>query len=482
MKYLSIHKMHALFLLITLLAFGACDKSFLEVVPKGKLIVEKTYDYDKILNSTIFTLFSIAPIYSVLGDEVVARDPLFGARPAFDQRLFRFEDNIFEPAAEPTQITALTKILYMCNKIINEVMDSDGGTDAVKREILAEALTQRVWIYLHFTTLFTKPYNPATATTDLGFPLITKADINATYDRPTLQETYDLMISDLKTAIPDLPTIVTSKHRASQAVAQAFLGKVYLAMGKYSEALPYLDGAIANITSNTGVTTKLYDYNVDFLVGGLLYSSTMATSGPALPTLPNNIESIYGRQDVNSYNSSANSYFVLAPSVAALYSAADLRRKYYSSTSLTYPAGSMRRLWPLIQATGMNIPEIYLMRAECRARVNSLYGTGSASEDLLYFRQRRMPVASAAVPTGLTQTQMIQFVIDERLREFAFIGVRWFDMRRLSVDPLFKANTYVHTLYFADGTTQNYPCKTDRLTLKLPGRILSDNPGMQDNP
>ncbi len=122
MKYLSIYKMQALFLLITLLAFGACDKSFLEVIPKGKLIVEKTYDYDKILNSTNFTLFSIAPIYSVLGDEVVARDPLFGARPVFDQRLFRFEDNIFEPAAEPTQITALTKILYVCNKIINEVM------------------------------------------------------------------------------------------------------------------------------------------------------------------------------------------------------------------------------------------------------------------------------------------------------------------------------------------------------------------------
>ncbi len=104
------------------------------------------------------------------------------------------------------------------------------------------------------------------------------------------------------------------------------------------------------------------------------------------------------------------------------------------------------------------------MRAECRARTNSLYGANSAEEDLLFLRQRRMPLAS-----------------DERLREYAFSGLRWFDMRRLSVDPLFSSVTYVHTLYFADGTSQDYPLRPERLTFKIPGRILRDNPDMTDN-
>lgn len=481
MKYILKYKIYLPVLFTITMVLGSCNKEFLEVVPKGRLIAEKTADYDKILNSTNFTNFSMVPIYTVLGDEVIARDPLFGARPTFDQRLFRYEDNLYEPEAEPTQITTLTKLLYLCNKIINEVMDSSGGTDSEKRVIQAEALTARAWLYMHFTTLFTKPYSAATANTDEGFAIIKDADINRTYVRATLQQHYDFMIEDLKAAIPNLPTIITSRYRATQAVAQALLGKVYLSMGKFSDALPYLNGAITNITGNTGLVTKIYDYNIEMLVGGALYSASMATSGPATITLPNNVESIYSRQDINLYSSSGNSYFVLNPAVAAKYSTTDHRRKCYNSTNLPYPAGALRRLWPLIQPTGMNIPEIYLMRAECRARANTLYGANSAEEDLLYLRQRRIPVASAAVPAGMTQTQMIQFVIDERLREYAFSGLRWFDMRRLSVDPLFSSVTYTHTLHFADGTSQNYPLRPERLTLKIPGRILRDNPEMKDN-
>lgn len=481
MKYILKNKIFLPLLLIIVMVIGSCKKEFLEVVPKGRLIAEKTSDYDKILNSTTFTNFSMAPIYTIMGDEVVARDPLFGARPALDQRLFRYEDDIFDPEQEPTQITTLTRLLYLCNKIINEVMDSKGGTIEEKKRIMAEALTARAWIYMHFTTLFTKPYSAATAATDQGFAIIKDADINRTYTRVSLQEHYDFMIEDLTTAIPDLHKIVTSRYRATQAVAQAMLGKVYLSMGKFSDALPYLNGAITNITTNTGVVTRIYDYNIEMFAGGALFSASMATSGPATVTLSNNVESLYSRQDINLNSSSINSYFVLSPAVASKYSTADLRRRCFNSTNLPYPAGALRRLWPSFQPTGMNIPEIYLMRAECRARTNSLYGANSAEEDLLFLRQRRMPVASAAVPAGMTQTQMIQFIIDERLREYPFSGLRWFDMRRLSVDPLFSSVTYVHTLYFADGTSQNFPLRPERFTFKIPGRILSDNPEMKDN-
>jgi hypothetical protein len=130
----------------------------------------------------------------------------------------------------------------------------------------------------------------------------------------------------------------------------------------------------------------------------------------------------------------------------------------------------------------MNIPEIYLMRAEFRARANSLYGAGSAAEDLLFLRQKRMPNADAVVPVGYTQTQMIKYVMDERLRELAFTGTRWFDMRRLSVDPLFSANTYTHKLYYATGSIASYILRPERLTLRIPTRVLNDNPGMKDNP
>jgi hypothetical protein len=72
--------------------------------------------------------------------------------------------------------------------------------------------------------------------------------------------------------------------------------------------------------------------------------------------------------------------------------------------------------------------------------------------------------------------------MDERLREYAGLGVRWFDMRRLSVDPLFGNSSYSHTLYQADGTTATYQLRPERFVLKIPPRMLLTNPGMDDNP
>ena len=482
MKALLNNKKYLLVVLIASTLMGACKKSFLEVTPRGRLIATKTNDYNLMLNSTDLINYAVAPVYTALGDEVISLDPAFGTRPAKDQRLFRYEDNIYDPAVEPSEITTLARVLYVYNKIINEVMDSEGGTVAEKTGILAEALTGRAWIYLHFTNLFTKPYNPTTATSDLGFPIITVADVTiSNYKRGSLKEVYDFMINDLTSAMPNLSPTISSRFRASRPLAQALLAKVYLAMGRFSDALPVLDGAINTITANTGVPMRLYDLNVELLPGGALFNTSMSVIGPSLPTLPNNTESLYSRQESNSYNSSANNFSVLSPAAATLYAATDLRRRYYNNTSLTYPVGCLRRLSPTIQSAGMNLPEIYLMRAECRARANSLYGSGSAAQDLLFLRQRRMTLANATIPTLLTQNQMINYVIEERLRETAFTGLRWFDMRRLSVDPLFSSRTYTHTLHYANGSTVNYPLRPERLTLRIPPRILADNPGMEDN-
>jgi hypothetical protein len=469
--------------LTVVLCAASCRKEFLEVVPTGRLIAEKTLDYEQMLNSSDLTLYSLAGFYAVLGDEVAARDPFFGTRTLKEQRLFRYEDDIYNPGEDPSELSAIMRTLYLVNKIINEVMDSKGGTEEQKRSLRAEAYTCRAWVYLHFATLYTKPYNAGTAATDLGFAIIRDADINkGPYKRSTLKELYDFMLEDLTAAVPDLPTNVTSRHRASRAVASALLAKVYMAMGRHADALAASNAALTILSANTGLPARLYDYNIEMLAGGALFSTTMATTGPTQITLPNNLENIYGKQDINGTVGSTINHFVLRPQAAILYGAADLRRRYYNSTGLAYPAGALRRLGPTLQPTGMNVPEIYLMRAEGRARANVLYGAGSAAEDLLFLRQRRMPAASATVPAGLTQTQMVQFVMEERLRELAFSGTRWFDMRRMSVDPLFSGTPFTHVMHLADGSSTNYPLRPERFALKIPARILNDNPGMVDNP
>ncbi|MNT60300.1 SusD family protein [compost metagenome] len=121
---------------------------------------------------------------------------------------------------------------------------------------------------------------------------------------------------------------------------------------------------------------------------------------------------------------------------------------------------------------------MYLMRAELKARTQDVAG---AKADLETLRAKRM---STNISVNITDpTAMIKFVIDERLREFALQGFRWFDMRRLSVDPIFVGTTYKHEALSETGNViATFPLKPERFTLRIPQKVLLANPGMNDNP
>ena len=125
------------------------------------------------------------------------------------------------------------------------------------------------------------------------------------------------------------------------------------------------------------------------------------------------------------------------------------------------------------------MPDLYLLLAEARARTNDLAG---AREALLALRTRRMPASSAA-EMPQTQEALVRFVIDERRREFATLGFRWFDMRRLSVDPLFAGTVYTHTVYDADGSVKaTHTLRPERFALRFSPKLLSQSPGLVNNP
>jgi hypothetical protein len=169
-----------------------------------------------------------------------------------------------------------------------------------------------------------------------------------------------------------------------------------------------------------------------------------------------------------------------------LFASSDKRLNFFTTkpygVSTAYPlSGALRRNGPTSLQNGITIPELYLLRAEVAARLGD---TTTAIASLKTLRVKRMSSADAnAIPTGMTQLQLIQFVLNERIREFAMQGYRWFDMRRLSVDPLFSSNNYTHTLYSATGTVSaTYTLRPARFTLQLPSAVIAQNPGMENNP
>ncbi|WP_295125332.1 RagB/SusD family nutrient uptake outer membrane protein [uncultured Chitinophaga sp.] len=471
----------------------SCSDSFLEVVPMGQRVASTTADYDLLMNNMDFYRDQSYSINGwlepqLMGDEAAASGAYLMQSPVHAVRLFQWQGTVYQQNDQiPTFLRSSVTNIYTFNKVIAEVMDATNGTTQQKEILRAEARASRAWTNFQMINYYAKPYAAATAATDPGFPIIDKADATIpSYNRGTVQQMYDFIISDLTEAIKVLPVTPRIRTRFSKAAAEGLLGKVYLFMGRTSDALPLLNAAFADLAQSE---VKLYDYNV-----------TLGPNGTFLPADPN-----YGPagpgNDFNDFtedilskiftNDPQSPWYVttrglgLTAQAAALFDSRDLRLKLYSSNTVDGtpdPNGLLRKYGVRYSRFGLQLSELYLLRAECKARLDDLTG---AVADLEMLRRNRMPADAYAVPAVAAgdKNALVHFVIDERIREFALEGYRWFDMRRLSVDPLFAGITFTHTVYNADGTVSNYTLQQpDRLVMQIPELFILSNPGMQNNP
>lgn len=470
-----------------ILGFTSCEEDFLEINPKGRIILETTADYNLALsNQNLINInygFGVSASQVIMGDEMVAYKPYFDGTTLRHQRFFRYEGDVYQPDEDALEMGSLMTNVYAYNVIINGVLSATQGTDQQKRSLQAEALSGRAWTYFLLINYYGKPYNAATASSDPGYPIVTEADVTVNqFTRASVQEVYDFIVKDLTDAIPYLPTENTSRVRMTKAAAEGLLGKVYTFMGRYDDALAHLDQSIAGLSSGP-LDLGLHNYNDTFADGGAFLP--VSVFGPTYPILPNDKEIIFGKQFVNN-NSFVGNEFVLSPSTSALFGASDLRLNFYSTSAFfaeEYPSGILRRTSPANTQIGIIIPDLYLLRAECKARLNNLSG---AAADVETLRRNRMPLADMAVPLSIAGNQqaLVRFILEERIREFAAQGYRWFDMRRLSTDPIYRSTiNFNHTLYDADGSIiETYPLEEDRLVLKFPQKVMNQNPGMENNP
>lgn len=479
-------KNYKMALIAVLLALGsaACKKSFLETNPKGSLIAKTSSDYNLMLNNLNLISIPGTNAQVTMGDEIAAVDPYFSASVLKTQRTFLYKPVIYEPNEDAGETLIPLQNVYLFNKIINEVPNATDGTPQLRLSIAAEARACRAWTYFLLINYYGKPYRATSASADPGFPIIEAADVTATkFERASVQAVYDFIIKDLTTAIPNLPTQITTRIRMSKPAAEAILGKVYLFMGRFSDALPMLNAAMTDMADQP-TPVRLYDYNNEFKTNGV-FLPVNTINGPAWPFIVNNVEVMYAKQFADNWTVS-NDEIVTTPQTAALFGPTDLRLKFYSNSTYSaqqpYPVPGMLRHNSMVYAPfGVQVNELYLLRAEAKCRISDLLG---AKADVEALRVKRMPAADASVPaaTAASQILLLKFILDERIREFAVQGYRWFDMRRLSVDPLFQGTAYTHTEYSTTGAPTLYTLTPDRLTLQIPPKLMNQNPDLVNNP
>ena len=475
-----------------LFGLSSCQK-FLDVKPKGLDIIQTTDQYNGLLNNgNLFSYLNVRnqpggvtlllgsaemPVY--MGDDVFSSAGFLNAVPTIAwQNGFKWMADPYQPTDESNEWGAFYNQLYGYNMIVEGVMSSEGGTDARKKEILAEARACRAFNHFLALNLFGQPYNATTASTDPGVPIVQKADVNARdFQRASVQQCYDFIITELKAAIPDLAAKPFSRVRMSRPAAEYMLGMVHFQMRNYPAALTELNNCRNGLTGGA-IPISLYNYNTTMTAAaptGWYTASQPWRGASGYPLMYNSTETIFLRQ--LSYNSTVNrNCLFVKPAILSLFTAADLRRRMFldknvANGTVTLP-GAIRNS-PTNVNLGPNLPNLLLMLAECKARGNDLAG---AKTDLEELRKNRMPLANATV-TAATQDAMIRFCLDERHREFASTGMRWFDMRRLWFDAAYNNVDKTKTM-----DNETFTLTAARLTLRIPPMILQYNPGMIDNP
>ena len=481
--------------IVTALFLSGCD-DFLDLKPKGREIPTQYEHYAGLFNNTMFSNLSIIeqradgttspgsePYYMIyMTDELIADASSYAALDRVALASFRYEADIFNDEDRSAEWNASYQQIYTYNVIVNGVMESENGTYEEKLKLQAEARVGRAYMHFLIAQFFSKPYNEATASTDLCIPIVTQAtSAERSFKRATVQEVYDFVIDELEEACPNLEPKTQHRQRIYKAAGYYMLGKVYWMMGNYDKALAALKTA-EEATHNATVVLELFDYNTKLTEWN--YIPFMAQLWGLTGSYPTNLDAsnteIICNKQINIMPLVFAFYppmVYVKPEYMDLYQPSDLRRAFFCNKDYAGKAFPYyKRIQHMVYTLAGDMPDLYLMLAECKARTND---TDGAKADLLTLRRCRLPEGDAAIPAEVdTQDKLIRFIVDERLREYMMSGIRWFDLRRLWNDPLFQADKsrYTHT-----NGEETFTLDEKRLTFRIPPQVLSFSTDWTDN-
>lgn len=358
-------------------------------------------------------------------------------------------------------ISAAAKVIEACEKL------SSGAKEAEKKTLnkcKAAALTIKVFAEYIVTQYYCLPYSAANSVQPFAVPnpenmngiiLVPKnkpisaenaIDSKSTLKIATLAETYAHMHDELKEAIELFGTeknyissnaaYFPTKCMALTLQARLYLEQGYFDASNFQNAYDAAKQALDNLPN--GAKKELVDNGKTYFEQ---YRSLTPTSEDILTvnfTAQDNLSA-------NSINNFFGSYGCrVSSSVTDLINVNDIRKPIYSSSASDeklemysscgkYPNKNQINNVPVIR-----VPELHLIQAEAMANIardidNPLYkeammATLGKRDTSIHNNYDLLKERYFKSTTG--KNAALEYVLDERRREFAAEGHRWFDLRR----------------------------------------------------
>lgn len=409
-------KIKITYLFICCLSLLSCNKKeFLDEKPDSDVFVPTTLDdFQTLLDNEL--VLSVTPVLGELSADNFYLTPSFwqllGAK---ERNAYIWAKDIYNGETNISDWNAPYEQVLYANVVLDGLKELPVTDDNRQQwnNLKGAALFIRAYAFYNLVQVFALPYNQATATQDLGIPLKLTSQIDEYINRSTIEQTYTRILDDLQEAKGLLPQEVTNnRNRPNQPAAFAQLARVFLSMRQYDNAGMYADSSLQ-------LYNALIDYN----------SKDVSLQRPFDRT---NAETMYQSKfvETNVLKAGANTRDCIVDSTLYnSYEVNDLRRSLFfaiNTDKINFKAGYHGTI---IAFTGLATDEMYLVRAECRARAGNVNGAMNDLNTLLLQRWKTGTFVPYSAPTP---DSALKIVLIERRKEMPCRGVRWTDIRRLN--------------------------------------------------
>jgi hypothetical protein len=337
----------------------------------------------------------------------------------------------------PGYWNSLYTMVYRTNAILDKIDDVEFKDATKKSNIKGEALALRAWAYYNLGINFG------------GVPLINKTlstPETKQIARSTQAETFAFAANDFKAAIDLLPAEWTGNGlgRVTKYAAMAGFARLYMFEGNFSSAAPLLKSIIdsgkykmaenyVDCFNDAFDNTEERVWEVQFMSGGLGEGNNFAAS-----FFPEG----YNKAEYNIPGSSA--FMDVSTDFVNAYEEGDLRKdvtliaditvgssvregwyvhKWLHNTAVPVNHDDYAINWPIVRYT-----DVIMMYAECLNEAG--YVADGEAFKLINSVRERAGLAPLTAATTPDQAAFRKAIMQERRVEFAFEGLRWWDLVR----------------------------------------------------
>jgi tetratricopeptide (TPR) repeat protein len=431
---------------------SGCTK-YLDAVPDKSLAVPASVaDYQALLENEV--MFAKSPkLGEISADDLYLTDASLGDQEVYVREAYQWSKDVNEGSTSLNWNYPYQKIYY-ANIVLDGVEKlRKSQTSADVDNLKGWALFCRANALYDLQEVFGQVYKPGSAGTDLGIPVKLSTELQEKVKRSTVAATFEQIIQDLQQALTLVPLQISkvNRSRPSKIAVYALLARVYLTMQNYNLAL-----------NNADECLKLYSSLVDY--------NTLSTTVKN-PFSPITDEVIYNAVQLN-YN---DRVFEVDRQLYNQYAPDDLRKVLYFNENPTANTIILKGFYSGVNIAfaGLSTDEVYLIKAECEARLGHSDAALTALNTVLI---KRFKTGTYLPFTADTVTDILSLVLLEKRKECVFRGVRWSDLRRLNQDSRFaKILTRV-----VNGISYQLPPNDSRYVLPIPDDQIRIS-GIQQN-